>query len=71
MGGEHIGGTKLPSVAMHKNAGGVLVSDIAVGSLVIGEETTVADLARALEVALAVAPVKEEMILTTMGMIKP
>lgn len=35
----------LPSVAMHKNAGGVLVSDIAVGSLVIGEETTVADLA--------------------------
>ena len=45
MGGEHIGGTKLPSVAMHKNAGGVLVSDIAVGSLVIGEETTVADLA--------------------------
>ena len=35
----------LPSVAMHKNASGVLVSDIAVGSLVIGEETTVADLA--------------------------
>ena len=35
----------LPSVAMHKDASGVLVSDIAVGSLVIGEETTVADLA--------------------------
>lgn len=35
----------LPSVAMRKDAGGVLVSDIAVGSLVIGEETTVADLA--------------------------
>lgn len=35
----------LPSVAMHKDASGVLVSDIAVGSLVIGEETTVANLA--------------------------
>ena len=35
----------LPSVAMRKDASGVLVSDIAVGSLVIGEETTVADLA--------------------------
>ena len=35
----------LPSVAMRKGASGVLVSDIAVGSLVIGEETTVADLA--------------------------
>ena len=69
MGGEHIGGTKLPSVAMRKGASGVLVSDIAVGSLVIGEETTVAGLARALEVALAVAPRRK--ILITMGMIKP
>ena len=47
----------------------MLVSDIAVGSLVIGEETTVAGLARALEVALAVAPRRK--ILITMGMIKP
>jgi hypothetical protein len=35
----------LPSVAMTKGAGGVLVSDVRVGSLVIGAETTVADLA--------------------------
>lgn len=38
----------LPSVAMTKGAGGVLVSDVRVGSLVIGAETTVADLANAL-----------------------
>ena len=38
---------KLPSVAMTKGAGGVLVSDVRVGSLVIGAETTVADLANA------------------------
>ncbi|MBR6371046.1 MAG: hypothetical protein IKS24_08235, partial [Bacteroidaceae bacterium] len=37
----------MPSVAMTKNAGGVLVSDVNVGSLVIGAETTVADLANA------------------------
>ncbi len=37
----------LPSVAMTKGAGGVLVSDVCVGSLVIGAETTVADLANA------------------------
>ena len=37
----------LPSVAMVKNSGGVLVSDIALGALVIGPETTVADLASA------------------------
>ena len=37
----------LPSVAMVKNSGGVLVSDIALGSLVIGESTTVADFANA------------------------
>ena len=37
----------LPSVAMTKGAGGVLVSDVSVGSLVIGAETTVADLANA------------------------
>lgn len=37
----------LPSVAMTKCAGGVLVSDVRVGSLVIGAETTVADLANA------------------------
>lgn len=37
----------LPSVAMVKNSGGVLVSDIALGTLVIGAETTVADLANA------------------------
>lgn len=37
----------LPSVAMTKGAGGVLVSDVRVGSLVIGTETTVADLANA------------------------
>ena len=37
----------LPSVAMVKNSGGVLVSDIALGGLVIGAETTVADLANA------------------------
>ena len=37
----------LPSVAMVKNSGGVLVSDIALGGLVIGPETTVADLASA------------------------
>ena len=37
----------LPSVAMTKGAGGVLVSDVHVGSLVIGAETTVADLANA------------------------
>ena len=37
----------LPSVAMTKGAGGVLVSDVRVGSLVIGAETTVADLANA------------------------
>ena len=37
----------LPSVAMVKNSGGVLVSDIARGALVIGAETTVADLASA------------------------
>ena len=37
----------LPSIAMTKNEGGVLVSDVNVGSLVIGEETTVADLANA------------------------
>ena len=37
----------LPSVAMVKNSGGVLVSDIALGALVIGAETTVADLASA------------------------
>lgn len=38
----------MPSIAMTKNAGGVLVSDLNVGSLVIGEETTVADLANVL-----------------------
>lgn len=38
----------LPSIAMTKNAGGVLVSDLNVGALVIGAETTVADLANAL-----------------------
>ena len=32
---------------MVKNSGGVLVSDIALGGLVIGAETTVADLANA------------------------
>lgn len=37
----------LPSVAMVKNSGGVLVSDIALGALEIGPETTVADLASA------------------------
>ncbi len=37
----------LPSVAMTKGAGVVLVSDVRVGSLVIGAETTVADLANA------------------------
>ena len=37
----------LPSVAMTKGADGVLVSDVRVGSLVIGAETTVADLANA------------------------
>ena len=37
----------LPSVAMVKNSGGVLVSDIALGTLVIDEETTVADFANA------------------------
>ncbi len=37
----------LPSVAMTKGTGGVLVSDVSVGSLVIGAETTVADLANA------------------------
>lgn len=37
----------LPSIAMTKGAGGVLVSDVSVGSLVIGAETTVADLANA------------------------
>ena len=37
----------MPSIAMTKGAGGVLVSDIRVGSLVIGAETTVADLANA------------------------
>ena len=37
----------LPSVAMVKNSGGVLVSDIGLGSLVIGESTTVADFANA------------------------
>ena len=35
----------LPSIAMVKNGSGVLVSDIELGSLVIGDETTVADLA--------------------------
>ena len=38
----------LPSIAMSKNAGGVLVSDIQVGSLTVGAETTVADLANAI-----------------------
>lgn len=37
----------MPSIAMTKGAGGVLVSDICVGSLVIGAETTVAELANA------------------------
>ena len=37
----------LPSVAMTKGADGVLVSDVRVGNLVIGAETTVADLANA------------------------
>ena len=37
----------LPSVAMVKNSDGVLVSDIALGTLVIDEETTVADFANA------------------------
>lgn len=37
----------MPSIAMTKGAGGVLVSDIALGGLVIGETTTVADLANA------------------------
>ena len=37
----------LPSVAMTKGADGVLVSDVSVGSLVIGAETTVADLSNA------------------------
>lgn len=38
----------LPSIAVLVNDGGVLVSDIALGSLVISEETTVANLATAL-----------------------
>lgn len=38
----------LPSVAVSKNAAGVLVSDISVGSLVIGAQTTVADLSAAI-----------------------
>lgn len=38
----------LPSVAMVKNGSGVLVSDIGLGALVIGESTTVADFANAL-----------------------
>ena len=37
----------LPSVGMVKNSAGVLVSDISLGGLVIGTETTVADLANA------------------------
>ena len=37
----------LPSVAMVKNGGGVLVSDIGLGSLQIGAETTVAEFASA------------------------
>lgn len=37
----------MPSIAMTKGSGGVLASDIQVGSLVIGAETTVADLANA------------------------
>ena len=37
----------MPSIAMTKDGGGVLVSDVRVGSLVIGAETTVADLANA------------------------
>jgi hypothetical protein len=38
----------LPSIAMHVGEGGALVSDLNVGSLVIGAETTVADFANAL-----------------------
>ena len=38
----------LPSIAMTKNAGGVLVSDLSIGALAVGAETTVADLANAL-----------------------
>ena len=38
----------LPSIAMSKNGGGVLVSDLNVGSLVINAETSVADFANAL-----------------------
>ena len=38
----------LPSIAMSKNAGGVLVSDLSIGALAVGAETTVADLANAL-----------------------
>ena len=38
----------LPSIAMRVGTGGVLVSDLNVGALVIGAETTVADLANAL-----------------------
>lgn len=39
---------KLGSVAMTKNAGNVLVSNIAIGSLVIGDETTVGELSAAM-----------------------
>ena len=38
----------LPSIAMRVGTGGVLVSDLNVGALVIGAETTVADFANAL-----------------------
>jgi hypothetical protein len=38
----------LPSIAMHVGEGGALVSDLNVGSLVIGAETSVADFANAL-----------------------
>ncbi len=37
----------LPSIAVSKNAGGVLVSDVALGSLTIGAQTTVAEFSTA------------------------
>ena len=37
----------LPSIAVSKNAGGVLVSDVALGSLAIGAQTTVAEFSTA------------------------
>ena len=53
----------LPSVAMTKGAGGVLVSDVRVGSLVIGAETTVADLANAVIASAAKAAARNVFLL--------